>query len=65
MEQFDIKLFIKALGLAFAIEGVLWAGFPRTMRDAARCAADQPASSLRLFGLIAFVAGIVVCRLGF
>ena len=65
MEQFDLKLFIKALGLAFAIEGMIWAGFPKAMRDAARLAADMPASSLRIFGLIAFVVGIVVCSLGF
>jgi uncharacterized protein len=62
--QFDLSLFLCALGLAFILEGIpyfIWAekmpGFLETM-------SRQPPSSLRRLGLIAIIAGVLVIYLG-
>ncbi len=63
METFDMVLFLKALGLALAIEGVLWAGFTRAMRDAALYMARQPLSLIRTMGLVMLGIGVAICAL--
>lgn len=65
MENFDTMLFVKALGLAVAMEGMLWAGFPGRMREAARQASQLSTATLRAIGSIMLVAGVFVCALGF
>lgn len=51
---------VVALGLVLVIEGLLWAGFPGTMRAAAMRAAELPVSLLRRGGLVAMAAGVLV-----
>lgn len=60
LTDFDAGLFFRALGLAFVIEGVLWAGFPGSMREAMSRAVAMPDRSLRLMGLSAMAAGLFV-----
>lgn len=63
MENFDGQLFLKALGLAMAIEGIIWAGFPEKMRRAAAYMAAQPQGALRVCGLLLLGIGVAVCAL--
>ncbi len=63
METFDAVLFFKALGLAFVIEGVLWAGFPERMREAMRHLVSSPGSLLRGLGLVMLLLGLGICAL--
>ncbi len=65
MEHFDTMLFVKALGLAIAMEGMLWAGFPGKMREAALQASKLPKTTLRAIGSIMLVSGVFICALGF
>ncbi len=65
MEHFDTMLFVKALGLAIAMEGMLWAGFPGMMREAAMQASQMPKTTLRAIGSIMLVAGVFICAMGF
>ena len=65
MEHFDTMLFVKALGLAIAMEGMLWAGFPGKMREAALAASQMSQTTLRAIGSIMLVTGVFVCALGF
>jgi uncharacterized protein len=51
---------IVALGLVLVIEGLLWAGFPDTMRQAAVRAGELPSSLLRRGGLLAMAVGVLV-----
>ncbi|MDO5537163.1 MAG: DUF2065 domain-containing protein [Desulfovibrionaceae bacterium] len=63
MENFDLNLFVRALGLAMAIEGALWAGFPDRMREAAFSISQMPGSGVRVAGLVFMLAGVGVCAL--
>jgi uncharacterized protein YjeT (DUF2065 family) len=47
-----------ALGLAIALEGMLYALFPGAMRRLIAHALDQPENSLRIGGLIAAICGV-------
>ena len=58
--NFDIGMFFKALGLAFFLEGILWAVSPSRMREAALFLADR---AVRGMGLLAMGAGLLVCSL--
>ena len=49
-----------ALGLVLVIEGLMWAGFPGSMQQAALRLAEVPAVTLRVGGLAAMVAGVVI-----
>ncbi|MGL4322963.1 MAG: DUF2065 domain-containing protein [Beijerinckiaceae bacterium] len=49
-----------AIGLVFAIEGLLIAAFPRFMRQSMLETAARPEHWLRAAGLIAAVAGVGV-----
>lgn len=51
---------ITALGLAIAIEGVLYALFPDGMRKMMTFALAQPPSTIRATGLGAAVLGVVI-----
>ena len=52
--------FSAAVGLVFAIEGLLLAGFTETMRQRMAQAAETDAKRLRLLGLAAAVIGVAI-----
>ncbi len=49
---------IAALGLALAVEGILFAAFPDGMRRAMYEAAHSPSDRMRLVGLISALIGV-------
>jgi uncharacterized protein YjeT (DUF2065 family) len=51
---------IAALGLALAVEGLLFAAFPDSVRRAMYEAAHTPSDRMRLVGIISAVAGILI-----
>ncbi|MEL0107908.1 MAG: DUF2065 domain-containing protein [Rhodospirillales bacterium] len=51
---------ITALGLALAIEGILYALFPDAMRKMMAQILSQPPAVVRTTGLMAAAAGVVV-----
>jgi hypothetical protein len=50
--------FIAALGLVFAIEGILFAALPNLAKDALRSAAETPTERMRLIGIVSAVLGV-------
>lgn len=52
--------FIAALGLVFAIEGILFAAMPNLAKDALRSAAETPVDRMRLIGLGSALLGVVL-----
>lgn len=50
--------FLTAIGLAVAIEGVVYALFPAKMKSLMRQVLDQPAATLRVAGVVAAIAGV-------
>ena len=52
--------FSAAIGLVFAIEGLLLAGFTETMRQRMAQAAQTDTKRLRLLGLSAAVIGVAI-----
>ena len=61
--QLDLALFLRALGLAFVLEGLCWELFPGGMRRAMASLLPRPESQLRLAGLAAVAAGLLVVAL--
>ena len=49
---------IAALGLALAVEGILFAAFPDGMRRAMFEAAHSPSDRMRLVGILSAIAGL-------
>ncbi len=59
----DWDLLFRALGLAFVMEGLLWAAFPKAMRAMmAELIAREPAVTVR-FGLGGIAVGLVILAL--
>ena len=54
----DMSDFIVAIGLAIAIEGVLYALFPDAMKRMMVRVLEQPAQNIRIAGLAAGVVGV-------
>jgi len=52
--------FLAAMGLFFAIEGVLFAAFPLGTKRAMAVALGMPDSRLRIAGLVSAAAGLVI-----
>ena len=52
--------FIVALGLAFAIEGFIYAAFPEQMKRMLEMMRGQPETTLRVGGVVAFAIGVAV-----
>jgi uncharacterized protein YjeT (DUF2065 family) len=52
--------FLVALGLVFAIEGLVFAAFPATAKRAMTSVIETPETALRLVGIASAVAGVVV-----
>jgi uncharacterized protein len=51
---------LAALGLALAVEGILFAAFPEGVRRAMYEAAHTPSDRMRLVGIMSAVVGIVL-----
>jgi uncharacterized protein len=54
-----VQDFITAVGLMFAIEGILLAAFPDRMKQAMATMAGSPDQFLRVSGLVAAVLGVI------
>jgi uncharacterized protein YjeT (DUF2065 family) len=52
--------FVVALGLVFAIEGILFAAFPGPLKRAMAHVTETPDGSLRLIGIGSAIAGVVL-----
>jgi hypothetical protein len=53
-----VILFLKAVGLALALEGALYALFPSAMKRAMTLVLSQPAEQLRYAGLAGATLGV-------
>ncbi|MFT4300258.1 MAG: DUF2065 domain-containing protein [Desulfovibrio sp.] len=58
--EFNIELFLRALGLAIVLEGLCWTLFPGGMRRALLSLLHLPESRLRIAGLTALALGLLV-----
>jgi uncharacterized protein len=52
--------FVAAIGLFFAIEGILFAAFPLGTKRAMAAALDMPDTRLRIIGLASALVGVVI-----
>jgi uncharacterized protein YjeT (DUF2065 family) len=52
--------FLVAIGLVFAIEGILFAAFPALVKRAIAHVLETPDTTLRLIGIISAVIGVVL-----
>jgi uncharacterized protein YjeT (DUF2065 family) len=50
--------FLAALGLVFAIEGLLFASIPEIAMEALRSASETPADRMRLIGIVSAIVGV-------
>jgi uncharacterized protein YjeT (DUF2065 family) len=52
--------FFVAIGLFFAIEGILFAAFPLSAKRAMAAAQQMPDSRLRIMGLVSALVGVAI-----
>jgi uncharacterized protein len=52
--------FMVALGLVFAIEGIVFAAFPATAKRAMASVIETPEGALRLVGILSALIGVVL-----
>jgi len=52
--------FLAAIGLVFAIEGIVLAAFPLGTKRAMAAALDTPDSRLRIAGLVSALVGVLI-----
>jgi len=52
--------FVAAIGLFFAIEGILFAAFPLGTKRAMAAALEMPDTRLRIIGLASALVGVVI-----
>lgn len=52
--------FVAALGLVFAIEGILFAAVPHLAKEALRSASETPVEVMRMIGLASAVLGVAI-----
>jgi uncharacterized protein len=52
--------FLIALGLVFALEGLIFAAFPGSAKRAMASALETPDSMLRIVGIVSAVVGVVL-----
>jgi uncharacterized protein YjeT (DUF2065 family) len=52
--------FVAALGLVFAIEGILFAAVPHLAKEALRSASETPVETMRVIGLASAVLGVAI-----
>ena len=58
--QFDISLFLSALGLAFILESCLYALFPGKMKQLLLRLSLMPDTGLRRYGFGGLAVGLIV-----
>ena len=58
--QFDLALFLRALGLAFVLEGLCWALFPGGMRRAMASLLRRREGGVRVGGVAGVAGGRLV-----
>ena len=63
-DSMDFSLFIKALGLAFIIEGIPYFLFAERMPAVLEKLLDKPVASLRKIGLSALLIGLLLIYFG-
>ncbi len=63
LSQFDAELFFKAVGLAFFMEGMLWAASPGSMKRAMAELLRRGDQSVRALGLFGMGLGLLICWL--
>ncbi|MBQ7738261.1 MAG: DUF2065 domain-containing protein [Desulfovibrionaceae bacterium] len=56
--NFDLNLFVRALGLAFVLEGLFWFAFPNGMRSMMSKMLEMNDREVRNFGLIGMAIGL-------
>lgn len=59
-----MKFFICVIGMVFIIEGLPYFAFPERLKVYLAKMAEVPDSSLRIMGLTAIIAGLVLVCLG-
>ena len=52
--------FLVALGLVFAIEGLVFAAFPGTAKRAMASVLETPEAALRLVGILSALVGVLL-----
>jgi len=52
--------FMVAIGLVFAIEGIVFAAFPATAKRAMASVLETPENALRLVGILSALVGVVL-----
>lgn len=52
--------FLVAIGLVFALEGILFAAFPGPVKQAMAHVTDTPDSMLRIIGIVSAVVGVIL-----
>ncbi|HEX2654954.1 MAG TPA: DUF2065 domain-containing protein [Xanthobacteraceae bacterium] len=52
--------FLIALGLVFAIEGLVLAAFPVSAKRAMASVIETPENALRIFGIVSALTGVVL-----
>ncbi len=62
--EFDVTLFLCALGLAFMLESSLYALFPEAMKKMLLIMSATPAAKLRVSGMCGLVLGMLIVWLG-
>ena len=63
LSDFNAGLFFKAVGLAFFLEGVLWAASPGAMKRAMAELLRRGDQSVRALGLFGMGLGLLICWL--
>ncbi len=61
--EFDWRLFLTALGLAFMLEGLPYFLFAERMPELLRSLAEKPPGFLRFMGLGSMLLGLVIITL--
>jgi uncharacterized protein YjeT (DUF2065 family) len=52
--------FLVAIGLVFAIEGILFAAFPSSVKQAMKHVTETPDTTLRVIGIASAAVGVVL-----
>ena len=55
-----MSVFVVAIGLVFAMEGILFAAFPGPLKRAMAHVTETPDSALRLMGVASAIGGVVL-----
>ena len=52
--------FLVAIGLVFALEGILFAAFPGPVKQAMAHVTDTPDGTLRVIGIVSALVGVIL-----